>query len=115
MKKQSRLFIKGFKRGEAPLANSLPSPLMKGRGIKGEGLASNPKQSIGVGLMGLGVIGGQVARVLADKAEVLAEQVGCHLVLRKVNVLAQDLAKPQAMEMGPQLVTSDADGFFAEP
>lgn len=38
MKKQSRLFIKGFKRGEAPLANSLPSPLMKGRGIKGEGL-----------------------------------------------------------------------------
>lgn len=38
MKKQSRLFIKGFKRGEAPLANSFPSPLMKGRGIKGEGL-----------------------------------------------------------------------------
>ena len=30
------------------------------------------KQSIGVGLMGLGVIGGQVARVLMDKAEVLA-------------------------------------------
>jgi len=28
----------GIKRGEAPLRNSLPSPLMKGRGIKGEGL-----------------------------------------------------------------------------
>ena len=73
------------------------------------------KQSIGVGLMGLGVIGGQVARVLADKAEVLAEQVGCPLALRKVKVLAQDLAKPQAMEMRPQLFTTDADEFFAEP
>jgi len=36
-----RLFIRGIKRGEAPLRNSLPSPLMKGRGIKGEGLVNN--------------------------------------------------------------------------
>ena len=33
-----RCLVKGFKRGEAPLRNSLPSPLLKGRGIKGEGL-----------------------------------------------------------------------------
>jgi homoserine dehydrogenase len=39
-------------------------------------------QSIGIGLMGLGTIGGQVARVLTDKAEDLAEKVGCPLVLR---------------------------------
>jgi len=39
------------------------------------------KKSIGIGLMGLGVIGGQVARVLADKAKILAEQVGCPLGL----------------------------------
>jgi hypothetical protein len=32
------MFNKGIKRGEAPLKNNLPSPLMKGRGIKGEGL-----------------------------------------------------------------------------
>ena len=29
---------KGIERGGAPLRNSLPSPLMKGGGIKGEGL-----------------------------------------------------------------------------
>jgi len=73
------------------------------------------KQSIGVGLMGLGVIGGQVVRVLADKAEILAEQVGCPLVLRKIKVLASDLARPQAKEMDPELFTIDADEFFAEP
>jgi len=73
------------------------------------------KQSIGVGLMGLGVVGGQVARVLVDKAEDLAEQVGCPLVLRKVKVLPPDLARPQAQEMDSQLFTTDADEFFTEP
>jgi len=38
-----RLFSKGIKRGEAPLRNSPPSPLIKGRGIKGEGLVDNNK------------------------------------------------------------------------
>ncbi len=73
------------------------------------------KRSIGVGLMGLGVIGGQVARVLMDKAEVLAEQVGCPLVLKKVKVLSRGLTRPQAKEMGLHLFTTDADEFFAEP
>jgi len=72
------------------------------------------KQSIGVGLMGLGVVGGQVARVLMDKAEVLAKQVGCPLALRKVKVLAQDLARPLAQEMDSRLFTTDADEFFAD-
>jgi len=36
-----RLFSKGIKRGLAPLRISLPSPIMKGRGTKGEGLLNN--------------------------------------------------------------------------
>ena len=73
------------------------------------------KQSIGVGLIGLGVVAGAVARVLLDKAEVLAEQVDCPIVLRKVKVLEQDLTRPQALEMDSQLFTTDEDEFFAEP
>ena len=73
------------------------------------------KKSIGIGLMGLGVIAGQVARVLSDKAEVLARQVGCPLVLRKVKMLPQDLTSPQAQRMDSRLFTTDADEFFAEP
>jgi len=73
------------------------------------------KQSIGVGLMGLGVVGGQVVRVLIDKSDVLTEQVGCPLVLRKVKVLEQDLARPQAQEMDSQLFTTDTDEFFTDP
>jgi len=53
------------------------------------------KQSNGVGLMGLGVVVGGVARVLLDKAPILAEQVSCPLLLRKIKVLESDLARPQ--------------------
>ena len=73
------------------------------------------EKGIGIGLMGLGVVGGQVARVLLDKAKILAEQAGCPLILRKVKVLPQDLAQRQAREMDSQLFTTDADEFFAEP
>ncbi len=78
-------------------------------------MINNPKQSIGIGLIGLGVIAGQVVNVLIDKADVLAEQVGCPLVLRKVKVLPQDLSRPQAQAMDSQLFTTDADEFFATP
>ena len=71
--------------------------------------------SIGVGLMGLGVIGGQVARVLQDKADMLSEQVGCRLILRKIKVLPEDLDRPLAKELPRQLFTTVDDEFFAEP
>jgi len=73
------------------------------------------KKSIGVGLMGFGVVGGGVARVLTGKAEVLAEQAGCPLVLKRVKVLEVDLARPQAKELGLKLFTTDVDEFFNEP
>ncbi|TET25661.1 MAG: homoserine dehydrogenase [Dehalococcoidia bacterium] len=73
------------------------------------------KQSIGVGLIGLGVVGGGVARVLKNKANILAEQVGCPLALRKIKVLASDLSRPLAKEMDSNLFTTDIDDFFASP
>ncbi len=71
------------------------------------------KKSIGVGLMGLGVVGGQVAKIIRDRADILAEQIGCPLVLRRTKVLEQDLSRPQAREMEPGLFTTDDDEFFA--
>ncbi|OGO23482.1 MAG: homoserine dehydrogenase [Chloroflexi bacterium RBG_16_50_9] len=73
------------------------------------------EKSIGIGLMGLGVVGGQVAEVLKDKAEDLAEKVGCPLVLRKVKVLPQDLSRAQAQRMPSEIFTTDDDEFFQEP
>ncbi|MFC1898774.1 homoserine dehydrogenase [Chloroflexota bacterium] len=70
------------------------------------------KDSIGIGLLGLGVIAGQVARVLIDRAEMLSEQVGCPIVLRKIKVLEQDLSRTQVKEMDSELFTTNDDEFF---
>jgi homoserine dehydrogenase len=73
------------------------------------------KKEIGIGLLGLGVIGGQVVRVLTEKADMIAEQVGAPVALRKVKVLPIDLQRSQAKEMNPELFTTDDDIFFNTP
>jgi len=65
--------------------------------------------------MGLGVIGGQVARGLTEKAELLATQAGRPLVLRRIKVLEQDLSRPQAQQMDPSLFTTGEEEFFSTP
>ncbi|MDD5127500.1 MAG: homoserine dehydrogenase [Dehalococcoidales bacterium] len=73
------------------------------------------KQSVGLGLLGLGVVGGQVARVLTEKAETLSEQVGCPLVLRKIKCLPQDLNRPLTKELPAGIFTTDNEEFFKAP
>ncbi len=72
-------------------------------------------RSIGIGLMGLGIIGGQVAKVLTEKADMLSEQAGCPLVLRKIKVLPIDLERPLSQELPADLLTTDDDEFFNDP
>lgn len=73
------------------------------------------KQSIGIGLLGLGTIAGQVAKVLLEKTDLLAEQVGCPVILRKIKVLPAHLEKDPARRLPPELLTTDEDEFFADP
>jgi homoserine dehydrogenase len=73
------------------------------------------KTSIGIGLLGLGVISGQVAIVLREKAAILAEQVGCPLELKKIKVLPQDLKRPLAKKFHAGLFTTDENDFFSTP
>src|SRR5512139_3618819 len=73
------------------------------------------KNSIGIGLMGLGVISGQVARVLTEKSALLNEQVGCPVELKKIKVLPQDLERAQAGQFPAGMVTTDEDEFFTTP
>ena len=73
------------------------------------------KREIGIGLLGFGVVGSQVARVLVDKAKTLAGQVGCPLVLRKIKTKRTDIARPKAKGISAQLFTTDTEEFFNTP
>ena len=66
------------------------------------------KKSIGVGLMGLGTVGGGVAKALLEKDRVVAEAVGCPVVLRKI--LEQ---RPVSVE--PRLLTTDVREILTDP
>jgi len=71
------------------------------------------KESIGVGLLGLGVVGGGVARALTGRAEALDTQVGCPLRLLKI--AEKDLAKTRASQINPDLFTTDPAEVIADP
>jgi len=70
------------------------------------------KKSIGIGLMGLGVVGGGVARALLEKKKVLAD-LGYPLTLKKI--LVREPAKPRRVEVDPHLITIDAQQILADP
>jgi homoserine dehydrogenase len=73
------------------------------------------KKAVGVGLIGFGVIAGQVAKVLTERGGLLAEQAGCPVVLRKIKVLPEDLERPLAKELNRNLFTTDEEIFFNTP
>ncbi len=73
------------------------------------------KSTIGIGLIGLGVIGGQVAKVLTERADMLSQQAGAKIELRKIKVLPADMDKPIARSFNESLFTTDDDEFFSDP
>ncbi len=71
------------------------------------------KNSIGIGLMGLGVIGSGVAKVLMSKPDALAREVGSQLILKKV--LEKDLAKHGSLGIEPGIFTTRFDELVSHP
>ncbi len=71
------------------------------------------RDSIEIGLLGLGVVGGGVAKALMERSETLAAHVGCPLRLRKI--LEKDLAKTRASKMDPALFTTDPAVVLRDP
>ncbi len=71
------------------------------------------RQSIGIGLMGLGVVGGGVARALVERAEALSHQVGCPLRLRKI--LVRHPSKKRPFKVERRLLTTDPREILDDP
>ena len=71
------------------------------------------KKTIGIGLLGLGVVGSAVAEVLATKADGLAEQAGLRLTLKKV--LVRDVRKRGSAKLGRALLTSNPEEVLSHP
>jgi homoserine dehydrogenase len=71
------------------------------------------RESIGIGLMGLGTVGSGVARILHEKAAVYARQIGCALDVRRV--LVRNVDAPRAFDVPRSLLTTDAADLLDDP
>ena len=71
------------------------------------------RRAIGIGLMGLGVVGSGVARILQQKAGVYERQIGHALVIRRV--LVRDPSKEREFAIDPALVTTNAADLLDDP
>ena len=71
------------------------------------------KRDIGVGLLGLGVVGSAVAKVLLKKADSLAEQAGIPLILKKV--LVRYVNKQRMIKLDPRLLTNQVEELLTNP
>src|SRR5262249_7779520 len=68
---------------------------------------------LGVALVGCGVVGGGVARLLLEHPERLAARAGRPLVLRRVVVRNPD--KPRAVPIARELLTTDIGSVIRDP
>ncbi len=69
--------------------------------------------SLNVGLIGLGTVGGQVAERLLTWQPQLARRAGIELCLRRV--LVRDIKKPRAVAVAPELLTADPQQLLDDP
>jgi homoserine dehydrogenase len=70
-------------------------------------------EPLGIALLGCGVVGGGVARLLLEQGPRLAARAGRPLVLRRVVV--RDPDKPRACAIPPQLLTTDLNAVLNDP
>ncbi len=74
---------------------------------------ASDRPAIGIGLMGLGVVGSGVARILQQKADVYERQIGRLLTIR--HVLVRDLTKARDFDIDSALLTTNARDLIDDP
>jgi homoserine dehydrogenase len=68
---------------------------------------------LNVGLIGLGIVGSQVAERMLSWGPQLSRRVGVELCLRQV--LVRDPSKRRSIDIAPELLTSDASSLLDDP
>jgi len=70
------------------------------------------RKDIGVGLLGLGTVGSAVAKILLNKPNKLAEQIGAPLVLKKV--LERDVNKLCSAKLEPHMSAKNVEEIITD-
>jgi homoserine dehydrogenase len=71
------------------------------------------RDAIGVGLMGVGVVGSGVARILHEKADIYRRQIGCAIEVRRA--LVRDAARVREFALPASTLTTDPRDIIDDP
>ena len=71
------------------------------------------RDSIGIGLLGMGVVGGGVAQIIERKQAHLSDMVGCPVEIK--GVLVRDPSRPRAIDLPDGLITTDPSDILENP
>jgi homoserine dehydrogenase len=74
---------------------------------------TSPRRTVGIGMLGMGVVGAGLARVLQERAAGLATSVGATLAIEAIVV--HDADKRRDDDLPLHLVTADADAVLDNP
>lgn len=70
-------------------------------------------EAISIGMLGLGTVGSGVITIIENHQDKLMHQVGCPVRLKKI--LVKDLDKPRAVEVSPELLTTNEEDILNDP
>ena len=71
------------------------------------------KREVSIGLLGLGVVGSGVIKIVKDHQEELQHQLGCAVKVEKV--LVRDIEKAREIEIDESILTTDSDDVIKNP
>ena len=71
------------------------------------------KRTVKVGLLGLGTVGSGVMKILQMNGEQVARRAGATIEVKKI--LVRNLERQRAIELDPQLLTTDPDDILHNP
>lgn len=71
------------------------------------------KETISVGLLGLGTVGSGVAKMLEDNQKEIGHKVGCRIKVKKA--LVKDRRKARLVELDEHLLTTSAEEILSDP
>ena len=81
--------------------------------MTGEADKRNVASGVGIGLLGMGVVGGGVARVLSEKSEQLADMAGCPVTLK--GALVRDTSKARQYQVPSGVLSTDVESIISNP
>ena len=71
------------------------------------------KDTIKIGLLGMGTVGSGVVKILTGNSENIGHKLGVGLEIKRIAV--RDLEKPRAVEVDPALLTDNPDHVLLDP